>query len=324
MQDAENTFDGALFDGALADLPKGAWLKKLAQLSAEHGFFNPLGSRHFASFVEKGPTLFVTFETIQGIRGLSETAQPMGWNMMAQQGWSHLCMVSDGDTWFRDPHVYAQLDELTDEGFFDNFDQVIFYGAGPCGYAAAAFSVAAPGATVVAVQPQATLDPRITEWDDRFTELRRTNFADRYGYAPEMLDAAHHAYVIYDPCENLDAMHAALFTRANVTKFRLRYMGAAIQTDLMSMDILFRVIAKASAGHLGTVEFAKLLRARREHGSYLRNLLQRVEQQERPKLAHALCANVTSRIKAPRFANRLKQLNDQLADNADEPRDLDA
>jgi hypothetical protein len=50
-------------------------------------------------------------------------------------------------------------------GFFDDFDQVVFYGAGQCGYAAAAFSVATPGATVVAIQPQATLDPRVTEWD---------------------------------------------------------------------------------------------------------------------------------------------------------------
>jgi hypothetical protein len=42
-----------------------------------------------------------------------------------------------------------------DDGFFDEFEQVIFYGSGSSGYAAAAFSVAAPGATVIAVQPQA-------------------------------------------------------------------------------------------------------------------------------------------------------------------------
>ncbi|MDG1103479.1 MAG: hypothetical protein P8N75_08935 [Ascidiaceihabitans sp.] len=112
--------------------------------------------------------------------------------------------------------VYSYFDRLDDDGIFDDFDHVIFYGAGPCEYAAAAFSVAAPGATVVAIQPQATLDPQITEWDDRYVKMRRADFSSRYGYAPDMLDAAEQAYVIYDPCERLDAAHAAMFTRSNV------------------------------------------------------------------------------------------------------------
>ena len=64
--------------------------------------------------------------------------------------------------WFRYPKVHAYFNRLVDDGFFDDLDKVVFYGAGPCGYAAATFSVAAPGATVVAIQPQATLDPRVT------------------------------------------------------------------------------------------------------------------------------------------------------------------
>ena len=108
------------------------------------------------------------------------------------------------------------LRSLVYDKFFDDFDQVVFYGAGPRGYAAAAFSVAAPGATIVALQPQATLDPRVTEWDDRHLKIRRTHFTSLYGYAPDMLDAAKQAYVIYDPYERLDAAHAAMFTRSNV------------------------------------------------------------------------------------------------------------
>ena len=108
------------------------------------------------------------------------------------------------------------LRSLVYDEFFDDFNQVVFYGAGPRGYAAAAFSVAAPGATIAAPQPQATLDPRVTEWDDRHLKIRRTHFTSLYGYAPDMLDAAKQAYVIYDPYERLDAAHAAMFTRSNV------------------------------------------------------------------------------------------------------------
>ena len=82
---------------------------------------------------------------------------------------------------------------MVDYGFFDELDQVVFYGSGPCGYAAAAFSVAAPGATVVAVQPQAKLDPRVTVWDSRHRKMRRADFTSRYGYAPDVLVIAEQA-----------------------------------------------------------------------------------------------------------------------------------
>ncbi|MEO0863824.1 MAG: phosphoadenosine phosphosulfate reductase, partial [Pseudomonadota bacterium] len=155
------------FDPDLADLPKGGWLTRLAGVAEAHGFFKPLGKRHFAAHVSGSDTLIVTFETIQGMRALSDNAEPLGWSMVREHGWSHLCVASDGDTWFRDSHIYGLFDTLIDDGFFDDYEQILFYGAGPCGYAAAAYSVAAPGARVVAIQPQATLDPRVTEWDDR-------------------------------------------------------------------------------------------------------------------------------------------------------------
>jgi len=98
--------------------------------------------------------------------------------------------------------------------------------------------MAAPGARVLLLQPQATLGPRVTEWDDRFAEQRRRDFTSRYGFAPDMLDAAQQAYVIYDPRERLDAMHSALFERRNVSRFRTPFLGGALQSDLMTLDLL--------------------------------------------------------------------------------------
>ena len=48
-----------------------------------------------------------------------------------------------------------------DDGFLDQFDDVIFYGCFAGGYAAAAYSVSYPMATVIAINPQATLNPSI-------------------------------------------------------------------------------------------------------------------------------------------------------------------
>mgnify|MGYP003115866109 CR=1 FL=1 len=301
-------------DRSLSGLKKREWLAQVAEIAAESGEFEALGSRHVATRVTAGSTLLVSFETIQGIQLHSDIGQPLGWEMVKAHGWSHMCLISDGDTWFRDPAVYALFDRLTDEGWFEEFDRVIFYGAGPCGYAAAAFSVAAPGAFVMAVQPQATLDPRVTEWDNRFAHMRRTSFTDRYGYAPDMLDAAHHGFVIYDPSEDLDAMHAALFTRPNVTKLRLRHMGDALQGDLVEMEILEDLLLAIDADRLTTLEFARMARARRDHPSYLRNLLGHLDVAHRPYLAMLLCRNVVERMNAPRIRRRLDGLEKAAAD----------
>ncbi|WP_323785340.1 phosphoadenosine phosphosulfate reductase [Thalassovita sp.] len=303
MLDAPNPLDTPL-----NGLKKAAWLEKFDEITDETGFCQLLGDRHIAGFVDEKPILLVTFESIQGIQALSDTAQPMGWDFARALGWSHLGVISDGDTWFRDGNIYGFFDRLIDDGFFEDFEQVIFYGAGPCGYAASAFSVAAPGATVVAVQPQATLDPRVTEWDDRFIEMRRTCFTDRFGYAPDMLDAAARGFVIYDPSEDLDAMHAALFTRQNVTKLRMPNMGDALQSELIAMEILFPILQAAGEDRLDEALFAALYRARRDHPAYLRGLIAKMDVADRPWLATMVCRNVVARMNAPRIKRRLDSL----------------
>ncbi|MCX7566203.1 phosphoadenosine phosphosulfate reductase [Sulfitobacter sp. F26169L] len=295
------------FTTSLAGMKKADWLAAVEELCEEDGYFERLGKRHYAAFIEKSATLLVTFETLQGIPALSSLAQPLGWEMMLAHDWSSLCIASNGDTWFRDKSVYGYFDRLIDDGFFDEFEQVIFYGAGPCGYAAAAYSVASPEARVLAVQPQATLDPRITEWDDRFTDMRRMDFTSRYGYAPDMLDGATAAYVVYDPREQLDAMHAALFTRPNTRKLRLRHMGDAIQTDLLEMEQLAPLLLAIMDDTLDDLGFARMMRSRRMHPPYLRNLLAALDKDGRESLALALARNVTARMHAPRFARRLAE-----------------
>ncbi|MEI4262397.1 phosphoadenosine phosphosulfate reductase [Roseovarius sp. D0-M9] len=283
-----------------------AWLDKVAEIASEDGYVERLGARHAAIFIEDKKTLLVTFETHQGIADLSRDLQPLGWDMVKALGWSHLCLVSDGDTWFRDKAVYGYFDRLVDDGFFEDFDQVIFYGAGPCGYAAAAFSVAAPGAQVVALSPQATLDPRMAEWDDRYRGMRRTSFTDRYGYAPDMLDAAAEAFVIYDPEDHLDAMHAALFARKNVTLFRMRFMGPELEKALMRLQILFRILAQVSAGKLDRTALARLFRARRHDGGYQFSLLERLKSGQRRYLIVLLARKVLEQRNARPFRKALE------------------
>ncbi|MEI4194949.1 phosphoadenosine phosphosulfate reductase [Roseovarius sp. E0-M6] len=308
MQDAANTFDTPLSGLASRD----EWLDKVSEVVDDDGYAERLGDSHSAIFVEDGKTLLVTFETHSSIARLSEDAQPMGWDMVKALGWSSLCLISDGDTWFRSPRVFGYFDRLVDDGFFEDFDQVIFYGAGPCGYAAAAFSVAAPGAKVVVVQPQATLDPRIAEWDDRYRHKRRVSFDDRYGYAPDTIDAAAQAFVLYDPEIELDAMHAALFTRPNVTRFRMRYMGTDLETGLMRMQVLYRIFAQLSADKLDVLSLAQLFRNRRTDAGYQFGLLRRLTGAQRDALTLRLARFVLARRNAPPFRKALSAAKSRL------------
>lgn len=296
------------FPPDLTGLSRGDWLNALRKIGNDTGFAQALGRAHAGIFVEEGDTLLVSFETMPGIETLSETRTPFGFEMTASLGWSSLSVLAHRDTWFRDAKVFGFFDNLQDDGFFDDFENIVFYGAGPCGYAAAALSVSAPGARVVLLQPQATLDPRVTEWDERFAELRRMDFTSRYGYAPDMLEAATQAYVLYDPRERLDAMHAALFERSNVTRFRMPFMGSALQSELMALDLLPSLIHAAAEDRLTTLSFAQMMRARRDHPPYLRKLLARLDADERKELARILCENVVGRMHAPRFRRRLAEL----------------
>lgn len=298
------------FGPSLRDYNKSDWCAELAELVEEDGAFRRLGKRHMAVFTEHSRTLLVSFESIQGIFALSPKAHPMGWKMAETAGWSSLTLVSDGDTWFRNPAVYAYFDHQVDDGFFDDFDRVLFFGAGPCAYAAAAYSVVSPGARVLAVQPQATLDVDRAHWDKRFPEQRRVSFTDRFGYAPDMLEAARAAYILYDPTQLEDAMHASLFTGSHVTKLRMPHMGAALQTDLMHMGILYDLLEYAILDRLTASEFGHLARARRNHLPYLKRLLAYLDAQDRPDLIRLLCHNVSARMRAPVFAHRLERLAD--------------
>jgi hypothetical protein len=297
----------------LSGLDWQAWLDRAEKVIGDDDYMQPLGSDHAALFCERKPVLLVTFENFERVELLSDRAQPFGWTMLDALGWSHLCLLSRGDTWFRDARVYGYFDRLIDDGFFDAFEQVIFYGAGACGYAAAAFSVAAPGARVLMLRPQATLDPRVAEWDDRYLAMRRTSFTDRYGYAPDMLDAADTAVLLYDPEIELDAMHSALFNRSNVLRSRTRHLGYNLEEALLQMGALPRILAQMSAGKLTRLSLAQLLRKRRDDRAYLFSLLRRLATEQRDGLTVLFCENVLARKQGgPRFRNALNKARERL------------
>jgi len=298
-----------------ADMPgdRDAWLARIDAIGEEAGYFQTVGPKHWAFFADESPTLLVTFETVDGIRLGQPDQLPLGLGIAAKKSWSHLCIIADGPTWWRDPAVYRYFDRLVDDAFFEDFDRVVFYGAGAAGYAACAFSVTAPGATVVAVQPRATLDPDITGWDKRDLGHRRLNFNDRYGYAPDMIEGAGDVFIAFDPTVANDAMHAALFRKPYVTMLRCPHFGDQVEAGLKATQVLPEMVTAACEGKLTPSLFHKALRRRRGYGPYLKAVLAKTEASGHPKRAAMVCRSVTKRLNAPRFRKRLTELEAQLA-----------
>lgn len=282
------------------------WLAELEKLGEEEGYYQPLGDDHAAVYSDDSlDTLLVYFDSIPNARATNPNGLPHPLVVARELGWSHIALFSNATSWFREERVYGYFDRLIDEGFLEDFERVIFFGVGAGGYAASAFSVAAPGSTVIAVAPQATLDPTIAGWDDRFHTHRRLNFKDRFGYAPDMLDAAEKSFVVYDPMVELDAMHATLFRAPNTDLIRLRNGGAGLGRELMGMNALRPLFSSAERGTLNPLDFYQSFRLRQTYLPYLRSLLTRVHTEERHLLTAILCRAALEKRDSPRLRHHL-------------------
>ncbi|SFR36773.1 hypothetical protein SAMN04488005_1018 [Yoonia tamlensis] len=294
-----------VFETNLTKASKNAWLAQIDEICDEFGFFEQLGKSHCAGFLEAGNNLLVTFENIQDVRDNNALAEPRGFAYVRHEGWSHLAILSYEESWFRDDAVIDFFDRMSDDAFFEDFENIVFYGAGGGGYAATAYSVAAPGATVLALRPQATLEVAHTGWDTRYRKYRRQDFTGRYGYAPDMIDGARDVFIAFDPYRRLDAGHAALFRKPHVTLVRCPLLGAELDQTFDRLGISDIMLKLAMSGDLDAKRFAQLLRARRYDDKYAMCLISRMLKIGRPRTAQMLCAYKQTRSTNPFYSRTL-------------------
>lgn len=286
---------------------RSAWRDRLEEIGRQEGFFETLGDEHSALFVKRGKTLVVTFDNLDDVYDRGENRMPWGFSYTQSRGWSVLGMMAHDWTWYRDEAVFDFIDRLKSEKFFDQFDRVVFYGASMGAYAACVFSSAVPGATVVAISPQATLDREIAPWETRYKKAWRRSYRGRYGYAPDLVQGAEQVYIFNDPTSPLDSMHAALFSKGNLTKLKCRFMGHRIASLWVRMGVLKPVIEGCIEGTLTRVEFFRLMRKRHESTRYQKEILNRLVQQNRHELTVRYCKAILSRRRAPMFRKEMKK-----------------
>lgn len=299
---------------------RDAWRDTLAQQAEEKGFFREVGALHKAIYIPQdgalGKTLVVAFDNLDDIRQ-DPNRLPWAVDFISSQGWSSLGFMAHGPTWYRDDAVLDFFDELRDTGFFNGFERVVFYGTSMGGYAACAFSAARPGATVVAINPQATMDRERAGWENRYRKSWRHDYFGRYGYAPDMVPTAEKVWLFYDSRLAQDAMHAALFRSANVEKIRCPFMGHGLLNVWRDMGVLKPIVSGCINGTLSAQDIHRLMRAR--HGSkvYQKAVLRHLEEQDRPELLIRYCEVILSRRPAPHFRHAMEAARARLAGQAE-------
>lgn len=266
---------------------RGSWAKIAATLAGKDGFFRE-SADHSMLFIQRSDTLVVTFDNLDIAMGKREDRRPWGFGFIEKQGWSMLGVMANGWTWYRDPWVWQQFDTLRDTGFFNQFKRVVFYGASMGGYAACAYVAACPGADVVAISPQSTLDKVLVPWETRYHTAWGRDFSGPYGDAATVSAAAGRVFLLHDPYEPLDKSHADRFTGANVVKLRTPLLGHRLGSSLHQMGILSPITLAALNGTLTTAEFYRILRARKTFPRYQRELFKRALDRGRPGLARKL------------------------------------
>ncbi|UWQ20367.1 phosphoadenosine phosphosulfate reductase [Jannaschia sp. W003] len=288
-------------------------MRRLVETARDGGWLRDVGDRHMAHHRPGGATLLVGFEELETARERDEPA-PWTARLAAKRGYATLTILADGRTWYRDPALEALFDELTDEGFFDEFDTVIFAGGGAEGYAASAYSVAAPGATVFAVQPLATLDRALTPWERRFRSAWALAWGPRYAYAPDLVGGAERVYVVSDPTETFDAMHASLFRGPHVMHLPATHAGPEIWQRLETIGILDRLVAGAESGALTPLRFAQLWRGRRRDRAWLGGMLRKLDRRGRPWLTGLFARYVADRHDSAPARRRLADARARLCE----------
>ncbi|MEM8980124.1 MAG: phosphoadenosine phosphosulfate reductase [Pseudomonadota bacterium] len=295
-----------------AKIERAAWRDELKALGDAEGFYEDLGAEHTALFVRRGGTLIVTFENLDHVFEGDENRMPWGYNFVEGQNWSMLGLMAHGWTWYRDEAVFDFFDRLRDDRFFTGFEKVVFYGASMGAYAAANFSAASPGATVIMISPQATLDRQIASWETRYHKAWARNYNSRYGYGPQNVQAAEKAHLFYDPRMPLDAMHAALFQSENIVKYPCRYMGHRIASLWILMKLLKPVVRACVDGDMSPLKFAQMMRVRRHTQRYQREMLTRLEEMGRPRLVAQYCRAVLATRGGPKFRKALRAAETKL------------
>lgn len=243
--------------------PGPRWLDDLRPGGEGEGFLEK-HLRHSLMFVRRPVNrLLVTFDNLSNVGDTSVEREPWAYKYAKDLNISHLGIMAHVSDWYRDTTLIERMQKLAADGFFDGYDRVVFAGVSMGGYASIAFGSLVPGAHVVSVNPQSTLDPDLVPWETRYENGRRQDWTLPLGDAAELTKKLGRVNIFYDPYHALDQQHVDRFSGDNIRIFKCWFSNHKTAVFLRKIDALKPVMNHCIFDELTGLDFYQLYRARR-------------------------------------------------------------
>ncbi|MCQ0090960.1 glycosyltransferase family 2 protein [Roseovarius sp. M141] len=239
------------------------WLDDLRPGAEGEGFFEK-NLRHSLMFIKRpSDRLLVTFDNLSNVNDDSITREPWAYKFASDGGYSHLGVMAHVSDWYRDGDLIRRFQGLVAQGFFEGYERVVFAGVSMGGYASLAFSSLVPGAHVVAINPQTTLDPALVPWETRYENGQRQDWTLPLADGAALTAGAGRVNVFYDPYFELDQQHVDRFHGDNVHIFKCWFSNHKTAVLLRKIGALKAVMTHCIMDELTAPEFYSLYRERR-------------------------------------------------------------
>ncbi len=239
------------------------WLDDLRPGAEGEGFFEK-NLRHSLMFIKRpSDRLLVTFDNLSNVNDDSVMREPWAYKFASDGGYSHLGVMAHVSDWYRDGDLIRRFQGLVAQGFFEGYERVVFAGVSMGGYASLAFSSLVPGAHVVAINPQTTLDPDLVPWETRYENGQRQDWTLPLADGAALTAGAGRVNVFYDPYFELDQKHVDRFHGDNVRIFKCWFSNHKTAVFLRKIGALKAVMTHCILDELSQPDFYRLYRERR-------------------------------------------------------------
>jgi len=239
------------------------WFDELRPGGGALGFLEK-NLRHSLMFIKRPSTrLLVTFDNLSNVNDSNPQREPWAFKFAQDNGLSHLGIMAHVSDWYRDADLILRFEALVKEGFFEGYDRVIFAGVSMGGYASIAFGSLVPGAHVIAVNPQTTLNTDLVPWETRYENGRRQDWTLPLGDAAALTGKLGCLNLFYDPYHELDQQHVDRFSGDNVHIYKCWFSSHKTAVFLRKIGALKAVMQHCIFDELTEPVFYNLYRERR-------------------------------------------------------------
>lgn len=266
------------------------WLDEIGPCGTASGFLEA-DPRHPMLFVRRRrPVLLVTFDNLSNVNDRSPDRLPWAYKFARDNQVCHLGVYAHLPNWYRDAGLIDRMQRLADSGFFDGYERCVFAGSSMGAFAALTFARLAPGAVVLAFNPQSTLNEALVPWETRYRAGRRQDWTLPLGDAAEAMASLGRAHVFYDPYFEPDRKHIARLVDApgaagRVLPMKCWFSNHKSAVFLRKIEALKPVMQAALYGDLTAAEFYALYRGRRRLPWYRGSLVHYFEKDGRAAMA---------------------------------------